>query len=277
MPMQARGPEAGLRQRILVLPFLEEKVGSNARVLDQARNSVVRGLLRTGQFVVVDENDFPEDPKKYLTPEGDYDLTAISKKLLPMGISAVLEGKIMQIRAQKAGDSVGIFRKVKAMVTSSVRLRLYSAGNSREMINEQYKASANSEATQVMKRSYSEADLVRNPSLVRNSVTKAFMMGIPGIGRSVQKLKWEGRVALLTGEKVYINAGRISGIQIGDILKVSEDGQEIFDPETGAFIGKAPGRMKGTVEIVSYFGKDGAIGIIHSGSGFEENDIVEIY
>jgi hypothetical protein len=58
---------------------------------------------------------------------------------------------------------------------------------------------------------------------------------------------------------------------------VSEEGQEIFDPETGGFIGKAPGRMKGTIEIVSYFGKDGAIGIIHSGSGFEENDIVEIY
>ena len=46
---------------------------------------------------------------------------------------------------------------------------------------------------------------------------------------------------------------------------------------SGGFIGKAPGRMKGTIEIVSYFGKDGAIGIIHSGSGFNENDLVEIY
>jgi hypothetical protein len=277
VPMQARGLEAGLRQRILVLPFLEEKVGSNAKILEQARAAVVRGLLRSGQFVVIDENDFPEDPKKYLTPEGDYDLSSIAKKLMPMGISAVLEGKIMQIRARRAGDSVGIFRKVKAEVTSNVRLRMYSAGNAKELVNEMYKASVDSEATQVLKRGYSEAELVRNPSLVRSSVTKAFMRGLPSIGRNVQKLKWEGRVALLTGEKVYINAGRISGIQIGDILKVSEEGQEIFDPETGGFIGKAPGRMKGTIEIVSYFGKDGAIGIIHSGSGFEENDIVEIY
>jgi hypothetical protein len=178
VPMQARGLEAGLRQRILVLPFLEEKVGSNAKILEQARAAVVRGLLRSGQFVVIDENDFPEDPKKYLTPEGDYDLSSIAKKLMPMGISAVLEGKIMQIRARRAGDSVGIFRKVKAEVTSNVRLRMYSAGNAKELVNEMYKASVDSEATQVLKRGYSEAELVRKPFTRAKQCHQGFYEGL---------------------------------------------------------------------------------------------------
>jgi hypothetical protein len=82
---------------------------------------------------------------------------------------------------------------------------------------------------------------------------------------------------MISGERVYVNAGRLSGLQVGDILKVTEEGDDVYDPDTGRFIGTAPGRLKGTIEVVSYFGKDGAIAVIHSGSGFQENDRVELY
>ena len=35
--------------------------------------------------------------------------------------------------------------------------------------------------------------------------------------------------------------------------------------------------MKGTLEVISFFGTDGSIAVIHSGSGFRENDKVELY
>jgi hypothetical protein len=35
--------------------------------------------------------------------------------------------------------------------------------------------------------------------------------------------------------------------------------------------------MKGSLEVISYFGQDGAIAVIHSGSGFKENDRIEMY
>ena len=49
--------------------------------------------------------------------------------------------------------------------------------------------------------------------------------------------------------KIYINAGRESGIQISDVLRVMTEGTEIFDPETGALIGVSAGEVKGTVEV----------------------------
>jgi hypothetical protein len=71
--------------------------------------------------------------------------------------------------------------------------------------------------------------------------------------------------------------GKVSGLQVGDILKVSEDGEDVYDPQTGNYIGGVPGRLKGTLEVISYFGQDGSIAVIHSGSGFKENDKIELY
>ncbi|MCJ8275463.1 MAG: hypothetical protein HRT44_11735, partial [Bdellovibrionales bacterium] len=110
------------------------------------------------------------------------------------------------------------------------------------------------------------------------SVVKAAFSKVQGpIVRALRKLNWSGRVALVRGEKLYLNAGRLSGIQVGDILKVTEAKEEVFDTETGGYLGNITGLMKGTLEVVSYFGKDGAVTIVHSGSGFKENDIVEFY
>ena len=48
--------------------------------------------------------------------------------------------------------------------------------------------------------------------------------------------------------------------------------EEVFDPETGGYIDNITGCMKGTIEVVSYFGKDSAVTVVHSDSGFQEND-----
>ncbi|MCB0407617.1 MAG: hypothetical protein KDD34_05385 [Bdellovibrionales bacterium] len=276
VPFEARGDE-GIRQRILVLPFINSKIGTQSEELALARQALVQDLLRTGRFVVVDAQDFPEDVKKYLTPEGEYNLGEISKKAAEMGLAAVLEGKLLSVKARKTGEPIGIVRDIKAEVTAQGRIRVFSAINGREVLNEVRTAIVESRTTRVLKKSYTDINLIDDPQLTRNAIIQAFRQITLDVVRSVEKLSWEGRVAMLQGERVYINAGRLSGIQIGDILKVTEEGKEIYDPETGRFIGMAPGRMKGTVEIVSYFGKDGSIGIIHSGSGFEENDRVEIY
>jgi hypothetical protein len=71
--------------------------------------------------------------------------------------------------------------------------------------------------------------------------------------------------------------GQVTGLKQGDLLRVLEEGDEIYDPQTGNFLGKAPGKLKGTIEVVSFFGTDGAIAVIHSGSGFRPLDRVELY
>lgn len=276
VPIQARQGDE-LKKRILVLPFLDSELQRSQNVVNVARRVVVEDLLETRQFVIVNNSDFQQDLNSFLKDNKEYDLAAISRVAASQGIAAVVEGRILEIRAKKIGDELGVFRKLRANVDVTVQIRVYGAKTGREILQTVKRATVESETTRVGENTYSDRYLQEDPQLVRDGVRKAFRSTVGPIVKAVEKLSWEGRVAMVNGDRIYLNAGRISGIQIGDILKVTEDGDEVFDPETGAFIGYAPGRMKGTVEVVSYFGKDGAIGVVHSGSGFKENDRVELY
>ncbi|MCB0421471.1 MAG: hypothetical protein KDD61_10780 [Bdellovibrionales bacterium] len=278
VPFQApRTNDGRLRHRIVVLPFLDAKTDRSQRVRERARLTVVGTLQRTGNFVLVSPNDFSKDVGQFVNESNNYDLEALAPLSSSMGVAALVEGKILEVKAKRVSDSVGLFRKLTARITTAVRIRVVSAKSGKIIMDEVREATVEAETTRVAEYSYSDRFLEEDPHLVQKAVGKAFWGAIQKIALSVEKLSWEGRVALISGERIFVNAGRLSGIQIGDVLKITEEGEEVFDPESGVFLGRAPGRMKGTIEVVSYFGKDGAIAIVHSGSGFKENDRVEVY
>lgn len=276
VPYQARESDE-LKKKLLVLPFLDSELQRSHNVTEVARRTVVEDLIGTRQFIVVSNADLGKDLSAFVKENKEYDMMALSRLAANMGISAVVEGRVLEIRARRLGDEIGLFRKLKAQVETAVQIRVYGARTGQEIYNTVRKSMVESETTRVGQEDQSDRHLQEDPYLVSAGVRKAFRESVVGIIKAVEKLSWEGRVALVNGEKIYVNAGRLSGIQIGDILKITEEGSEVFDPDTGSFIGQAPGRMKGTIEIVSYFGKDGAIGVIHSGSGFKENDKVQLY
>lgn len=276
VPFAAReSKEAPLRKRIMVLPFIGSPTQSEKAGL-VAREAFLKLLRRTDEFVVVANSDFPKDVSSFLKgPE--YDLEAMAKIASGMGISAIVEGRIVDVRAKRVGDEVGIVRKLRARMNAQVQVRMVNTRNGSVILNENREAETEEATTRVAERSENDRDLQDDPVLIQSVINRAFVATIPRISSAIEKLSWEGRVALVKGERVYLNAGRLSGIQIGDILRISEEGEDVHDPETGSYIGRVPGRLKGTVEVVSYFGKDGAIAILHSGSGFRENDLVELY
>ncbi len=276
VPFEARGEE-GVRHRIFVLPFLDERGDRPQRLLEEARQTVIRELLKTNQFVVTPTSDFPHDPAKFIIDQREYDLQQIAKLMSGLGVAAVVEGKIMDIRARRQGDSFGLIRQSKAQAQAEIRVRVFAVRNGKELLVETRSGEADVTSTRLGSHSQGDHLLLEDPELVRSAVRKAFLATTPQLVRAMEKLNWEGRVAMVSGERIFINAGRLTGIQVGDILKVLEQGEEVFDPETGVFIGAAPGRMKGTIEIISYFGRDGSVGVVHSGSGFRENDRVELY
>lgn len=274
VPFQARDTD-DMRKKVIVLPFLDTELQRSNNVKEVARRSVIDELNGTRNYIVINNSDLPQDVAGFVKENKEYDIVALSRMAANTGVSAIIEGRILDIRARKNGDEIGVFRKIRATVDVNVQVRVFAAKTGREIYNVTHKATVESEATRMGDEG--DRDLQDDPNLVRVAVRRAFKDAMGGLVKAVEKLSWEGRVAMVTGDKIYINSGRLTGIQIGDILKITEEGTEIFDPESGTFIGSAPGRMKGTIEIVSYFGKDGSIAIVHSGSGFKENDRVEMY
>jgi hypothetical protein len=212
-----------------------------------------------------------------LQSKDSYDIKPLLSKARKLGAHAILVGRVREIKTRKLGDNVGVFRKVRAEVKTLVEVEMYSTKTGDSMSKQTRSATIEEEVTRVAESSYTDRELRDNPELIRLVIKEAFNKMVQPILLVLRKMSWSGRVALVRGERVYLNAGRLSGLQVGDILRVTESREEVYDPETGAFLGQITGRMKGTLEVVSYFGKDGSVGIVHSGSGFEENDLVEFY
>lgn len=263
----------GPRKRVLLLPFVNDSLEKDPAVARTGRDALVSGLRLTDNFIILDNKDVPKDLKQYYK-DGAYDMDEVAKVATEMGVMAVIEGRVLEIKAHKEGDAVGLIRTLKAHVQATVAVRVISAANGREILNDTRSANSESSTHHIAGE---QVDLASDPELIRESLVSAFEGMILPIVKSVDKITWNGRIALVNGDRIYLNAGRLTGINIGDILRVSEDGEDVYDPNTGALIGKAPGRMKGTLEVVSYFGKDGCVTVVHSGSGFKENDKVELY
>jgi TolB-like protein len=273
---EARGEDEAPRKRLMILPFVDSKEGRTEALSQEAREAFVDELNRTKALIVVDSKDMKIDLTKAMQG-GEYKFSELIKDAQNLGVSALLEAKVIDLKVKKKSDEVGVFRQLKTIFECRARIRIASARSGKELFNTVKTVTVEEKNVRVAETVDSDRFFISNPEILKNLMTETFLDFTPQIIATMDKLSWEGRVAAIQGERIFLNVGRISGLNLGDVLKVSEEGDEVYDPQTGNYIGKAPGRLKGTLEVISYFGQDGSIAVIHSGSGFRENDRIELY
>ncbi|ABB32378.1 hypothetical protein GeomeDRAFT_1676 [Geobacter metallireducens RCH3] len=88
---------------------------------------------------------------------------------------------------------------------------------------------------------------------------------VRGVARHIP---WLCGIAAVEGEKVYINAGRESGVVIGQRLRIYRGGKGIKG------LGFDPGSKVGTLEVTGFVGPNGAYGIVREGEGARTSDLV---
>jgi len=98
---------------------------------------------------------------------------------------------------------------------------------------------------------------------------KAIDLTIADLGRSLAKeiegLDWFCRIARVDGEDVYLNAGKLTGLKVGDVM-------EVFPPGDS---GKQGG-VKGKVQISTFFGIDASMGKLINGKIPDVDDILKM-
>lgn len=263
------------RKRVIVLPFLDRNPDRQIEVLNRARTEFMNELNKTQEMVALDSSELKIDITPFFK-NGEYDLDSLAKAIQNLGISSLLEAKVIDVRFKNQfGGRVS--EEKRAIFEIVVKARLVNVKSGQELFNTVKTVTLEEENTKLPQNISSEAFFAKNPQLVELLLKDAFLDFTGKLSDSLSQVAWEGRIAALQGEKIYLNVGQVTGLQIGDILKVVEDGTEVYDPEIGYHIGKVNGKVKGTLEVVGYFGQDGAVGVIHSGAGFKENDRIEIY
>jgi len=98
---------------------------------------------------------------------------------------------------------------------------------------------------------------------------KAIDLTIASLGRSLAKefdeMDWFCRIAKVEGENVYINAGRLTGLKVGDVMEVFRAG------ESGE-----RGEVKGKIKVSAFFGIDASMGRLIQGKDPNVNDILKL-
>jgi len=98
---------------------------------------------------------------------------------------------------------------------------------------------------------------------------------LDGFLRQLDLLEWTTTIAKVEKDDLYLNAGKLSGLRVGDTLEVFEPGKEIINPVTHFSLGWTTGPLKGVIKVTDLFGVDAAVGRVVQGQGFSSNDIVK--
>ena len=86
------------------------------------------------------------------------------------------------------------------------------------------------------------------------------------LSRELDNLDWFCRVAKVEGEEIYINAGKLTGLKIGDVM-------EVFRSES---LKEGKDGQKSTIQISGFFGIDASMGRLIDGKKPDVNDILRL-
>lgn len=265
-----------IRKKIALLAFFNEAPFGGEDLAIQATEEFRREISRTRDFLVDPVAAQLFGSSKEIYSGGGVKLAQLTRKAKMAGVNLVVFGRITDARVRQASDEIGFVRKTKAIAETKVEIKVFDVISSKELISDVFDGTINDDNYRFYVGE-DEENLAYRQDLLRYSTRVAVRKMIPRLAQLGDKLDWTGRVAKIIGTKIYINAGRESGVNIGDILKVVTEGQEVFDPENGAMIGISKGDVKGTLEVTDFFGPDGTIAVLHSGGAVTEGDFVQLY
>ena len=265
-----------IKKKVALLPFFNESPFGKVDLAITATEEFRRELGRMRDYNVDPQAQSLFGTSKEIYAGGGMKLVQLTRKAKLSGVNLVIYGRITHAKVRQKTDEIGMVRKTKSYAESVVEVRVFDVHANKEIFSEKMDGNINDSAHKFF-LSERDATLDYRRNLLRYSVRVAVRRFLPKINKLGAKLDWVGRVAKIIGSKIYVNAGRKSGITVGDILKVMTEGTEIFDPESGALIGVSKGEVKGTLEIIDFFGPDGAVAILHSGGSVTEGDFVQLY
>ena len=264
-----------LRKRAVVLPFWND-TPVKGKFEVQGKNALREMLLEQGRLNLVDERDVSLRSQDFFLDADKVNVNHAADNGKKWGVSLVVLGRITKIAFRRKDDEVGLLRPSAARAAASVELRLIDVAQAKEIALGEGAGMSEESSLNLFGEGEEDTETSRN-ALVTQALADGIRKAMPALNNEIDRIQWRGRIAKVQGNRLFVNAGRATGLQIGDILKVTSQGSDIFDPETGLFLGRSAGDPKGTLEVVEFFGEDGAITRVHSGANFLEGDVIQLY
>ena len=278
--MRRGGPSAaivttGPKLRVAVVKFQDKSAYGRGRLGGAVQDILTTELAKSGRFILVarggdldvilDEQD--------LAKTGAVRAGTGAKAGEVLGLNAVVTGSISQfgVKQKSATYLVGASKTQTAEAT--VDVRVVDASSGQVIFADSGTGVHEASSTQVLgiggATGYDE-------TIEGKALRAAIAKFIDNMVHRMEAIEWSGKVAAVDGDEVTVNAGRKTGLLVGDRLRVFGEGREVNDPDTKVSLGRKPGREKGEIEVAGFFGEDAAVCRRVGGEGIAVNDIVKL-
>jgi hypothetical protein len=283
----ARGSSAGeavwpsshaLKRKVLMLDFWND---TPIQLLDFgsfAGGEVRKGLRLSERVLLADGPSASSLKTSDFVESNRIRVAHLVRQGQTAGVPIIGIGRIVQLSAALSSEETGLLRNKETVARADLEVKLFDTLTGREMLGVQKIGRLSDRVFTVFQPSQTpyETDEHRG-ELLQGAIREAVAALLPELVQAIEKTTWEGRIVKVRGHQVFINAGAQSGLASGDILRVLHPGEDIYDPLTGAYLGRSVGLFKGTLEVLSFVGGDGAMASIHTGGQFLEGDLVQMY
>lgn len=266
----------GIKKKIVVLdisnetPLIGEKLGADTT------SRLFSELEQSNRFILNPSAEIKFGTSKEIYTSGGANFPEITHTAKNMGIYLIVYGRIVEAKVNEKSNEIGVLSYTSMESQAMLEIRVFDIYTNREILNERFSGVDDSSTFRKFSSEDKEYLDFREKNL-KTGIFRAVKEAAPKIIALADRLNWQGRVAKVEGQNIYLNSGRLTGLKIGDTLSVVTSGNEIFDPQTGVQLGVTRGIVKATIEVVDYFGEDGAMANLLSGGTIHEGDLVEIY
>ena len=254
--VSASKPSPQLKKKVVVAYFEDRTANVDDRLGDWVAEKLVKEMERRSLGVLfVDYSVAREFIEKRGTGQNDFEAPGVLSLLNEVfGIHAVVVGYLSgpyvfttRTATDQEGTATALIRlEVKVIETLTGRVvKTFSSHN--PMLATKEKGSFSDEKAKLKAIDLTISDLSRS------------------LSRELDTFDWSCRVVKMEGEECYLNAGKVTGLKLGDRLDVFRPG------EPGA--GSPP---KGQIQISGFLGMDASVGKIVDGKKPEVNDVLRL-
>jgi len=265
-----RGP----KKRVAVVKFQDKSAYGRGRLGGAIRDILETELAKSGQFILVTRGDLDLVLEEQdLAKSGTIKEGTGAKGGEVLGVNAIVTGAVSQFGVKQKSATYLIGASKVQTAEATVDIRVIDATTGQIIYADSGTGVHEESSTQVLGIGGATGyDETLEGKAFRAAVSKF----IDNLIQRMAEMEWTGKIASVDGDEVTVNAGRKTGLAIGDRLRVYGPGREVIDPDTKVSLGRRPGREKGEVVVSEFFGEDGAICKPVRGQGFAVNDIVKL-
>jgi curli biogenesis system outer membrane secretion channel CsgG len=265
----------GPKLRVGVVNF-QNRTPSKVLGIGEAAADILGTILqKTDRFIVIPQQDIESImSQQRMGATGAINPDTAAKMGQILGLNAIVTGSITAYSEAEEGSDFIIGKSKKQIARVTVDYRVVDTTTGVQLLADSGAGIYEKKSTTMLggggTASY-DTDL--RDGALRDALTKAMV----NMMQQLESQPWKGKIAKVSGNQLYINAGKKTGLMVGDKLDVYRVGEDIIDPDTHQKLGTTEDRVGQAIIQRNDLGDmaDMSLAITSSGTGFKQGDIVK--